>query len=196
MQDYDRKYLKNLFAEHNMVNLDYLNNPELLAASLGDVDIKGSSTNIIKQAINLNSKLMAVQYVANNKAFKAVNIDSMSDDKSSSTANAKPVTMAAFDARIRLTSQDKYSMSNMQANKIADSDMHGHRDTSGTKTMANVKTLSRVIEENEGKNGLQSGTNLARPMTGNHAKYRNIFSATTNANSQGTKLRSKLAGRE
>lgn len=196
MQDYDRKYLKNLFAEHNMANLDYLNNPELLAASLGDVDIKGSSANIIKHAINLNSKLMAVQYVANNKAFKAVTIDSMSDDKSSSTANAKPVTMAAFDARIRLTSNDKLSMSNIQANKMIDSDMHGYRDKFGTKIMANVKTLSKVIEENEGKQRQQSDTNLARPMTGNHAKYRNIFSATTNANSQGTKLKSKLAGRE
>lgn len=196
MQDYDRKYLKNLFAEHNVTNMDYLNSPELLAASLADINLKGNSTDIIKQAVTNNSKLMSVPYIANNKAIKGLNPESSSDDQSSSTHNVKQTTLSAFDSRIKLSAQVNQGLPKYHQNRNSSSKLEELKGKHDLQVAANPRTLSKVIEENVGKDRLMSDTNLARPTTGHAGKHRNIFSATTNANSQGTKLRSRLAGKE
>lgn len=196
MQDYDRKYLKNLFAEHNMANLDYLNNPALLAASLGDPHVRQTHTDTIKHAINNNTRLMSMPYVANNRSFKHAVIDSTSDDKSSSVRHVAVDGMNVYDGRIKIEVDDRMNVANMQSDKVTEKVVNRDRGVGGIKTVADVRTLSKVIEDNEVRQGLMSDTSLARPMTGSNLKYRNIFSATTNANSHGIKLKSKLAGRD
>lgn len=190
MQNYEKKYLKNIFAEHNMANVDYYGNPEELISSLGGTGLRSNKAAAIKHAIMKDSRLMACDYISQSVA----NRPQYNHSRSSESVPGSP-----FKGKMDLESTHKREIiEEVLSNQISSSNLNLEKRTLedlkkiDSKSSMKVGTLSKVLEHNEQKEAENRTAEGERPMSSQVTKYRNIFSATTNANSQGLKLKTRI----
>ena len=211
MKDFEKQFLKNIFAEHNMTNLDYHNHPERLIAVVHEVvasqekNKTPSKRTIIKKSIAKNESLMKVEFISQNKVItelfrKDLAMQSSSaHEAKSSTDNQlrqKDKIVSIFSRIIShkggLSGQIQEISNSRTVDNITDLEQKNDR-IRYNQTSLKIAPLSEILDSEDGKidNRIFSSTEKATISAA--TKTRNMFSATTKDHSQGVQLKARFA---
>lgn len=211
MQNYEKKLLKNIFAEHNMVNLDCLNYPERLVTMIQDAVPKDSQDSspdkrgIIKKSISANEQLMKFDTIANNKAIQAL-LNKNQQTPSSSVIDQRQSNDQVTSSKLKTTStlmrikSQKDATLNFVDSKgdfksLFETKTNLKKDDTQqmAKTSGRMKIDPNKLESNDSPNKEKMASEGRKDSATASLKQRNIFSATTKANSLGTQLKTRFA---
>jgi hypothetical protein len=210
MQDYEKKLLKNIFAENNLVNLDYLNFPERLVSMVQEAVSKNSQDSspdkraIIKKSISTNEQLMKFDTIANNRVIhdyinrqQATPTSSVIDQKQSTDHHIKQ-KIKGTSTFTRIKSQKDSSLNFVDSKgdlkSLMESKIQYKKDesTQGAKNSGRIGLFSGLIDVKDGKKQVNLASDAGKSLVTPSGKDRNIFSATTNVNSHGTHFKTRF----
>lgn len=211
MIDYEKQLLKNVFAENNLVNLDFRNHPEKLASIVQESgprdsrDTHPDTRTIIKRAITQNDQLMKFESIGQNKAIsqflnkqnsspsESIYENRQSNDPILISRNQSIPEMSRNAGAREAEGLNSGSKPELESSLETKSNFKKIKADQGTRLQGKLASISGVtdLRDDASKPRLTSG--IEKQSNTTSGQFRNIFSASTNMNSQGTQLKARFA---